>query len=102
MDPLNVASNVSISITSMLTLIAYRFSVDALLPRLSYLTSLDYFIMASTMLVFFSLVQSLITSALAKKGGGEKAYRLDLACRIGFPLVFLAIIFETLVFRHLV
>jgi len=41
MDPLNVASNVGISITSMLTLIAYRFSADTILPRLSYLTSLD-------------------------------------------------------------
>lgn len=99
MDPLNVASNVGISITSMLTLIAYRFSADALLPRLSYLTSLDYFILASTILVFLSLAQNLTTSSLAKKGKMKQSHNLDVACRIGFPLVFLIIILETMVFR---
>ena len=101
MDPLNVASNVSISITSMLTLIAYRFSADTILPRLSYLTSLDYFILASTILVFLSLVQNLTTSSLAKKGNVKAAYRLDLSCRIGFPLAFFLIALESLIFRSM-
>ena len=99
MDPLNVASNVGISITSMLTLIAYRFSADANLPKLSYLTSLDYFILASSILVFLSLVQNLSTSALAKQGKMKQSYHLDFACRIGFPLLFVAIVMETLIFR---
>ena len=99
MDPLNVASNVSISITSMLTLIAYRFLADTILPRLSYLTSLDYFILASSVLVFLSLVQNLTTSALAKGGSPNMAYRLDVACRIGFPVLFLLVAIETLYFR---
>lgn len=99
MDPLNVASNVSISITSMLTLIAYRFSADNSLPRLSYLTSLDYFILASTILVFLSLVQNLTTSSLAKKGNVKAAYKLDLSCRIGFPVAFFIIALESLIFR---
>ena len=99
MDPLNVASNVGISITSMLTLIAYRFSADTILPRLSYLTSLDYFILASTILVFLSLVQNLTTSALAKRGKMKQSYRLDLTCRIGFPLIFVIVVMETMWLR---
>lgn len=99
MDPLNVASNVGISITSMLTLIAYRFSADTILPRLSYLTSLDYFILASTFLVFLSLAQNLTTSALAKHGKMKQSRRLDLCCRFGFPLIFILIIFETMFLR---
>ena len=98
MDPTNVASNVSISITSMLTLIAFRFSADSLLPLLSYLTRLDYFILASSILVFFSLIQNLTTSSLAKKGCLNKSYKLDKACRFVFPLVFVLIILETLVY----
>jgi hypothetical protein len=39
----------------MLTLIAYRFAVDSQLPRLPYMTRLDLFTLASTLLVFFSL-----------------------------------------------
>jgi len=99
MDPHNVASNVGISITSMLTLIAYRFSADTILPRLSYLTSLDYFILASTILVFSSLVQNLTTSILAKQEKFKMSYRFDVACRIGFPLIFIAITAETMWLR---
>ena len=99
MDSHNVASNVGISITSMLTLIAYRFSADTILPRLSYLTSLDYFILASTILVFLSLVQNLITSILTKQEKTKQARRLDIACRVGFPVVFVIIIIETMFLR---
>lgn len=101
MDPLNVASNVGISMTSMLTLIAYRFSADTILPRLSYLTSLDYFILASTILVFLSLAQNLMTSSLAKSGNMAASRRLDIICRGAFPVFFVIIIFESLVFRFL-
>jgi hypothetical protein len=99
MDSRNVASNVGISITSMLTLIAYRFSADTILPRLSYLTSLDYFILASTILVFLSLVQNLTTSILTKQEKINQSYRLDIACRIGFPVLFTMIIIETMFLR---
>ncbi|MEZ9355240.1 hypothetical protein [Vibrio breoganii] len=102
MDPLNVASNVGIAITSMLTLIAYRFSADTILPRLPYLTSLDYFILASTILVFASLLQCIATSALAKEGKLELAHRLDIISRITFPALFGIVALETLVFRFFV
>jgi gamma-aminobutyric acid receptor subunit beta len=99
MDPLNVAGNVGVSITSMLTLIAYRFSADTILPRLSYLTSLDYFILASTILVFLSLGQNLTTSALAKRDKMKQSRRLDVVCRFAFPSVFIIITVETMWLR---
>jgi hypothetical protein len=102
MDPLNAASNVGISITSMLTLVAYLFSINAILPRLSYLTSLDYFILASTVLVFLSLTQGLITSTLARQGRMVLCRRIDIASRIGFPLVFFLLTLETLILRTVI
>jgi cadmium resistance protein CadD (predicted permease) len=102
MDPLNVASNVGISITSMLTLIAYRFSADAILPRLPYLTSLDYFILTSTILVFLSLLQCIATSALAKSGESKKAHSLDVTARVLFPVLFVLLTLETLIFRAII
>jgi hypothetical protein len=36
----------------MLTLIAYRFSIGELVPKVAYLTRLDYFILGSTLMVF--------------------------------------------------
>jgi neurotransmitter-gated ion-channel len=40
-DPATSNSQISIAVTSMLTLIAYRFAVDSQLPRLPYMTRLD-------------------------------------------------------------
>ena len=47
--------------TSMLTLIAYRFAIDSQLPPLPYMTRLDVFILTSTLLVFFSLIEVVVT-----------------------------------------
>ena len=50
-DPKEMGTQVSVSVTSMLTLIAYRFRVGSSVPRVSYLTKLDLFILAATLLV---------------------------------------------------
>src|SRR5213595_1312449 len=63
-DPINASSQVSIAMTSMLTLIAYRFAIDSQLPLLPYMTRLDVFILASTLLVFFSLIEVVATVIL--------------------------------------
>src|SRR5438309_2088302 len=57
-----VGPQLSVATTSMLTLIAYRFAIDHQLPVLPYTTSLDTFILMSTLLVFFSLIEVLATT----------------------------------------
>jgi cadmium resistance protein CadD (predicted permease) len=89
-DPSHAASQVSVATTSMLTLIAYRFAVGADVPPLPYLTLLDRFILASTLLVFLSLVEVLVTSSLAARGRIEAARTLDRHSRWLFPAVFAA------------
>src|SRR6266446_2114730 len=63
----NSNSQISIAVTSMLTLIAYRFAIDNQLPVLPYTTSLDTFILMSTLLVFFSFIEVLATTILEGK-----------------------------------
>ena len=63
-DPTNSSTQFSIAVTSMLTLIAYRFAVDTQLPRLPYMTRIDVFFLISTLLVFFSLIEVLVTTIL--------------------------------------
>jgi len=75
----------------MLTLIAFRFAIDGSLPMISYLTRLDTFVMASTVLVFLSLFEVVITSRLAKTGRNEQAIRLDLWSRLLFPGAFVLV-----------
>jgi neurotransmitter-gated ion-channel len=88
-DPATSNSQISVAVTSMLTLIAYRFAVDTQLPRLPYMTRLDALFLTSTLLVFFSLIEVLVTTVLDNNQQTERAKKLDRYCRIIFPAVFL-------------
>ena len=87
-DPVTSNSQISIAVTSMLTLIAYRFAVDSQLPRLPYMTRLDAFFLTSTLLVFFSLIEVLVTTILDNNQQTERAKKLDRYCRVIFPVIF--------------
>lgn len=88
--PEQAATKISVSITSMLTLIANRFMVDALVPRVSYLTRLDLFILGATVLVFSNLVLAVTSSVLANQKQAERARAIDSRCRIALPVIFTA------------
>jgi Neurotransmitter-gated ion-channel transmembrane region./Neurotransmitter-gated ion-channel ligand binding domain. len=87
-DPSDAGAQIGIAMTSMLTLIAYRFAIDTQLPRLAYMTRLDVFILTSTLLVFFSLIEVLITTILDKNQLTERARKIDRYCRAIFPAIF--------------
>jgi hypothetical protein len=87
-SPENAGPPIGLATTSMLTLIAYRFILGSQLPRVSYLTLLDYFILGSTVLVFMALLEVVITSGLAQAGKSAQAHRLQRAARLVFPLLF--------------
>jgi len=87
-EPTNSNTQFSIAVTSMLTLIAYRFAVDTQLPRLPYMTRLDVFFLVSTLLVFFSLIEVLVTTILDNNNQITRAKKLDLYCRVIVPVIF--------------
>lgn len=87
-DPSEAGTQVSVAITTMLTLIAYRFAVGSDLPKVSYLTRLDDFILFSTFLVFGTLIEVVVTATMAKTGNIEKARVVDRWARWVFPLGF--------------
>src|SRR5438132_6772396 len=93
-----VSAQLSVATTSMLTLIAYRFAIDHQLPVLPYTTSLDTFILMSTLLVFFSLIEVLATTILEGKHRNKPAIRIDRYCRVVFPLIF--VIASIAIFGH--
>ncbi len=101
-DPKEAGTNIGVSMTSMLTLIAYRFSISTFLPNLSYLTSLDYFVMVSSLLVFCSFVEVVYATHINKKGLTDASLKTDRACRLLFPIIFMCIMLETLYLRWLV
>jgi len=97
-DPTNSNTQFSIAVTSMLTLIAYRFAVDSQLPRLPYMTRLDVFFLISTLLVFFSLIEVLVTTILDNNQQAARAKKIDRYCRVIVPVIF--VIASIVTFAH--
>ncbi|MCP4404454.1 MAG: hypothetical protein GY801_45025 [bacterium] len=89
--PSESETQISVAVTSILTLIAYRFMVDTMLPNISYPSRMDFFILGSTVQIFFALIQVMVTSSLAGKGREQQAVRIDLWCRFIFPVIFVGL-----------
>ncbi|MDF1851576.1 MAG: hypothetical protein P1U85_12130 [Verrucomicrobiales bacterium] len=87
---------ISVSVTAMLTLTAYRFAIGASLPKIAYLTRLDWFILGSSFLVFISLLEVVITSKLARSEKKSAARKLNVAMRYAAPITFLLISYLSL------
>jgi hypothetical protein len=91
-NPAQFGPQIQISATSMLTIIAFQFATAQMLPELGYFTVLDLFIGGAMILVFLALLEALITSYLVSKELKGMAERVDLLCRVAFPLTFVALI----------
>ncbi len=90
-SPAHFGPQIGMSATSVLTLIAFHFAMQAILPPVIYMTTLGRFIFASTILVFVALLQSVTTSYLVGHGKKEIAFRIDRICRWLFPGIFVVI-----------
>lgn len=86
-DPNEIGANLGISATAFLTLIAYLFAINVLLPPVSYVTRMDRFILLSTFMVFAGLVQTVLTTALVRRGRGMLASGIDLWSRALYPVL---------------
>ena len=83
---------IGVATSSVLTLIAQRFVLASLLPRLPYMTRMDYFTVGSTLLVFLALIGVVSTSYLAAINRDLMAERIDLSARVVFPAAFLLLL----------
>ncbi len=92
LDPKESATNISISTTAFLTLVAYLFAVTALLPRIAYLTRLDQFILLSTILVFVGLLQTVISTYLVNLDKHALVRRINQVSQIANPILLLIVI----------
>jgi len=88
----NVGPRLSVAVTSMLTLVAYRFLLGQKLPPVSYLTRLDYFLLGSTILVFVALIQVALTGAMCEEGRADRAKAVNRSSRWVFPAVFVVLL----------
>jgi len=95
-EPTDAGPRISIAVTAMLTLIAYRFALDSEVPKLPYVTRLDAFVLNSTLLVFLSLIEVLVAYKFGVMEKVPLARKIDRCCRWAFPAVF--ILFSAAIF----
>jgi hypothetical protein len=86
--PSMVPPRMSVAVTTMLTLIAYRFALGRLVPNLPYLTRFDYFTLGSTILIFLVLALVAATTYLVAQNKVALAERIARWGRLAFPVVF--------------
>jgi hypothetical protein len=91
-DPTVVPARMSVVVTAMLTIIAYRFALGSMVPKLPYLTLLDWFLLGATFLVLLALVAVAATSYLVSKGRERQVATLNRWSRFAFPASFLILV----------
>ncbi len=91
-DPSHIGPKFSIAITAILTLIAYRFLLGNLLPKISYLTNMDYFLFGSMFLVFAVLVETSVAARFVGREQEARAKTLDYWCRWAFVILYVLIL----------
>ena len=95
-DPKHLGPQVGLSTATVFTLIAYRFAIGFTLPKVSYFTRTDKFVLFSTILVFLALGTAIATSKISSDGENKLAKKIEKHMRVIYLLVFLAIIVFTL------
>ncbi len=91
-DPTRIEVQAGIGTAMMLTVIAFLFSLQQILPQINYLTRMDIFVYSSLLFVFLAFVEGLITYAFASHARKSLALRIDQISRVAFPASFLAVI----------
>lgn len=91
-DPKQLPTQSGISTAMMLTIIAFLFSLQNVIPKIMYLTRLDIFVYSSLFFVFLAFVEALTTCTLAAYGNEVKAKRIDKVARIVFPTAYLGVL----------
>lgn len=72
-------------------MVAFLLSLSSILPPISYLTRLDYFVYASLALQFLAFAVALASTYLAAQDNHGLALRVDRVARFFFPGSFLMI-----------
>lgn len=88
----HVGVRIGIATSAILTMIANRFVLASLLPRLPYMTRMDYLSVGSTLLVLLALFLVIATAILDIQKRDRLSLRLDRWGRVVYPVLFLSLL----------
>jgi hypothetical protein len=90
-DPRELSSQVQISVTTILTVIAFAFAIQANLPKVPYLTFIDVFFLVCYLFVFATAIELTAVHLAGRSGHAEHVRRLSNAFRIVLPAAFVIV-----------
>jgi|TARA_Y100000294_G_scaffold99699_1_gene92647 hypothetical protein len=91
--PREIESKLTITIVCLLSLIAYNFVIDEDLPKLGYLTIIDYIILLSYVFATLPNFLTIWTFHLERSGDQVKWVKIDKLSRTLGPVLFLFLVF---------
>lgn len=92
-NPIEIKSRLTITIVCLLSLIAYNFVIDNDIPKLEYLTIMDYVILISYIYAAIPNFLSIVSYNLVKKNKKKQALKYEnLEKKFGLPSYLLLII----------
>lgn len=87
-DPSALGPQIGLPTSAVFTFIVFNFRIGQVLPRISYLTRIDRFVLGATFLVFMALGEAVTTTMLARKGKEALAKKIDRMARYLYLLLF--------------
>jgi hypothetical protein len=90
-DPSELSAQATISVTTILTVIAFAFAIQANLPKVSYLTYIDLFFLISYLFVFLTALEIVAVHLAGRSGRSARARRLTRLSRIALPIAYVTL-----------
>jgi hypothetical protein len=87
-DTRDLSSQVQISITTILTVIAFAFSISLSLPKVPYLTFIDAFFLDCLVFVFFTALEMTTVHVTGRTQRADFGLRIRRISRIAVPIAF--------------
>jgi hypothetical protein len=84
-------TQITIALTTILTVIAFSFSVESSMPKVPYLTYIDCFFLATYVLVFLSMIVLVVTHTMIGRKSDRRAIQLRRLWRYTYVILFVIV-----------
>ena len=95
MDKTSLGDRISVSFIGILTAVTYQVVLSEILPRISYVTVINGFLLISFFTMCMTVIINLRVGYLDRHGMSEAGDRLDHRCRWMFPVIYFGVLLVT-------
>jgi hypothetical protein len=85
-----LAARIAISFTGILTVVAYQFVINEVLPKVTYFTLWDTILLLSFVLMALTVAVNVLQALLRIKRRENLANEIDATARVAFPVTYVA------------